>query len=258
MIQNFHSYYKKNQDWRINTFKDHVATLITYASIEAPDLLEIRFRKPKSYDGYISYLLMRNTLFVSGDYGEAVYVWSSLITPAFVAGCDYSYFSGKCEASEYENCEKTFDEEVYEQSLKDYLQTIIDEKASKLASAEEEVFNEEKDEYIYPLALKARSEEEKTRLRSLAKKFLMEEYNRIGNWIAVDCLEEKNFLCQYTGNGKYSLWEFMNDNPFQTDCVYECVSGEAIGERVLLHHLGFQLAYKQLKESGCFEKTVTA
>jgi hypothetical protein len=42
----------------------------------------------------------RNNLIVVGDIGDAVFTWSQVVTFDWIAGLEFDYFMGKCQASE--------------------------------------------------------------------------------------------------------------------------------------------------------------
>lgn len=87
----------KEQDQQLieSYFKNHRAY---YRQIE-PDLEELLWSSGSTIHK-ILYLRRRNVLFVCGDLGEAVYVWSEHFILERIAGCSLDYFASKCQASE--------------------------------------------------------------------------------------------------------------------------------------------------------------
>jgi hypothetical protein len=92
------------EDW----FKDHVAAHIKFSGLPqaAPGITlmrreELVWSKPGSGINRVDYIQRAGRLFVCGDLGEAVYGWRQAASPLkWIAGLDYDYFAGKCEASE--------------------------------------------------------------------------------------------------------------------------------------------------------------
>jgi len=77
----------------------------------------------------VDYILYRNTLFVSGDLGAAVYRWGgTAITLEWIATeCSLDYFAGKCEASETGREFTEWDSRVAADYVRDYLRECGDE-----------------------------------------------------------------------------------------------------------------------------------
>ena len=86
------------RDFTDRHFAKHRAQLVQEGGPDRPWV--IRWAVPGTYIFSVTYLLYQNALFVSGDIGCATFVWSQVISPAWVAGCDFSYTLSKCEASE--------------------------------------------------------------------------------------------------------------------------------------------------------------
>jgi hypothetical protein len=93
-------------------FRDHRALFLTYkgnpVSIESSmdeDMAEkitksqkihtLHWKKPNSGIFCINYVLIRGTLMVGGDLGEATYCWNQEIDWQFLVNTNFDYFSGK-------------------------------------------------------------------------------------------------------------------------------------------------------------------
>jgi hypothetical protein len=78
-----------------NSFQHHEAIRTSQGDITLLDY------KHKDYDIMyrVSFIHKRGTLFVCGDYGQAVYEWSDPQTLDWMALTDLGYFAGKCKAS---------------------------------------------------------------------------------------------------------------------------------------------------------------
>ena len=77
------------------SFKDHK---VEYKRLdEDTELLVWAIPGRKMYS--ITYLCRDGILYVSGDYGSAIYRWTEPNSLKWIAGCDLGYFSSKCQAS---------------------------------------------------------------------------------------------------------------------------------------------------------------
>lgn len=81
-------------------FREHRATFQQFVAGGGGELRRLRWSKRDSSIYLVIYVIDGCCLYVTGDLGSAVYRWSQPLTFEWVANCDASYFSGKCEASE--------------------------------------------------------------------------------------------------------------------------------------------------------------
>lgn len=81
-------------------FKDHVATVVGEITSEKQPLIAISFRNPTSWVYGMRIIVHSQWLCIMGDIGECIHQWSSNLTLEFLAGCDFHYYSGKCQASD--------------------------------------------------------------------------------------------------------------------------------------------------------------
>lgn len=89
-------YYKqREQQIREEWFKRHVPEFS-----QSGDFKMLVWRQPATTTYYCRYILFKNTLYISGDIGEAVFTWGQNLEWDWIAGCDLSYFAEKCCASE--------------------------------------------------------------------------------------------------------------------------------------------------------------
>lgn len=65
------------------------------------NIQELTIKRPNSSFYYIKYLIQYNTLYVTGDVGNAIYQWSDQINFNFISNCNIDYFKSKCVASEH-------------------------------------------------------------------------------------------------------------------------------------------------------------
>lgn len=87
---------QQERDIRERWFKDHKASVLTQGEVATI----INWANPESWNFGCRYIIHRRWLTVVGDIGEAVYEWSQDLTLPFLAGLDFGYFHGKCQASE--------------------------------------------------------------------------------------------------------------------------------------------------------------
>jgi hypothetical protein len=88
------------KDIREGWFQNHEAEY--YGNVELGPYGNVElliWGKPGTIHGYVEYVTRGNKLIVTGDYGSAVYCWSQNVTLKWVAGCNYDYIHGKCDAS---------------------------------------------------------------------------------------------------------------------------------------------------------------
>lgn len=82
-------------------FGNHVAQVrMAIGAIDEESLIHLRWAMPDSNFSRVDYIIRRGYLYVSGDLGEAIYQWNSMIDLKFLAECDLDYFASKCQASE--------------------------------------------------------------------------------------------------------------------------------------------------------------
>jgi len=79
-------------------FEDHVVTEL----LASPDTgtWVYQWSKPGTWVDGMRFVIHRGWLTVLGDLGEAVYQWSSRISPEFLSDLNFDYFRSKCQASE--------------------------------------------------------------------------------------------------------------------------------------------------------------
>ncbi len=83
-------------------FKDHVAAVqIADDPTSKLRLQIVDWRNTSGSSTYfVRYILQGPWLIVVGDLGEAVFQWSEVISPKFLAGLNFHYWLGKCQASD--------------------------------------------------------------------------------------------------------------------------------------------------------------
>lgn len=81
-----------------NRFEGHVVTEL----LASPDTgtWVYQWSKPGTWVDGMRFVIHRGWLTVLGDLGEAVYQWSSSISPEFLSDLNFDYFRSKCQASE--------------------------------------------------------------------------------------------------------------------------------------------------------------
>lgn len=77
-------------------FKNHSARCIDLTDVLA-EMKLIMWRQPHESNYAVNYMIWRNRLIVTGDLGEAIFVWGETVDLKFLVGCDYSYFISKCQ-----------------------------------------------------------------------------------------------------------------------------------------------------------------
>lgn len=76
-------------------FKDHKAALSSMG-----DILIIDWRRPTTSIYAVRYLIHGRYIIVTGDLGEAIYAFGSILEIEMLPKFDWHYFIGKCVASE--------------------------------------------------------------------------------------------------------------------------------------------------------------
>lgn len=104
-------------DW----FPDHKATLTILPDPRGGEITKLIWAKPGTRINRIDYLIYRNVLFVTGDLGDAVYEFSSILDLPFLADCDLDYFGGKCRASSEEPRGRTWSHELAQKWIEEKL-----------------------------------------------------------------------------------------------------------------------------------------
>ncbi len=84
----------------IADFKHHIVEHHGIVKFDNFSMEYLRFRKPGTSCGLIDYKQIHGRLFVSGDYGDAVYNWFNNNSLEWISKCNLGYFHGKCTASE--------------------------------------------------------------------------------------------------------------------------------------------------------------
>ena len=102
-------------------FKEH--QIAEYSIVDTPGGTKIellRWRKPGTGIYAITYLVIGNTLYVSGDCYEATYVWSSAVSLEWISGMHQQYFASKCMAAPQGRDFKIWDRHEAEQAVRDH------------------------------------------------------------------------------------------------------------------------------------------
>jgi len=83
------------------------------------------WRLPGHSNGYMEFIVGGGTLFVKGDYGDAVYQWypDKMISLRWLSQTNLDYFAEKCQASEYGRDFKCWDSE----ELRKHMTQLLDE-----------------------------------------------------------------------------------------------------------------------------------
>ena len=68
----------------------------------------------------IIYIIQLNKLFVTGDLGDAIYIWSDKINFKFLAECDPQYFKSKCRASKFGRNYVEWDDKIASKRIREY------------------------------------------------------------------------------------------------------------------------------------------
>lgn len=112
-------------------YKNHAAKILleTKAS-DGSSVIIIQWRNPSAFEGHMRFIINSNRLYVSGDYGEGIYAWSSYIDLPFLAGLDYYYFVGKCQASAHGRQAEDWDPEKAERWIKSDLKHMASDRES--------------------------------------------------------------------------------------------------------------------------------
>lgn len=76
-------------------FAEHKATAIV-----SPECTMIEWRKPDTGNYAMDFIIKRNHVIVTGDVGDAIYSFGSMITMEGLQRFDWHYFINKCVASE--------------------------------------------------------------------------------------------------------------------------------------------------------------
>src|SRR4051812_46241542 len=84
------------KDW----FSNHVAK-VSEAECHLGKVTVLEWAEPGTFIFRVVYVILRHSLIVYGDIGEAVYQWSGNIGLEFLSNLNIDYFASKCEASEY-------------------------------------------------------------------------------------------------------------------------------------------------------------
>ena len=105
-------------------FESHIAIIDQFVrkDVNMPkvDIEVLTWKKPGSYNYYVKFMVVGNTLFVYGDLGEAIYQWSEGITFEWLSNLDLPYFAGKCQASEVGRDFKEWNERKALEALKHF------------------------------------------------------------------------------------------------------------------------------------------
>jgi len=82
-------------------FTDHVVSHYELVFSGGHQVEVLHFKKPGTVTHMLRFVRAGHQLFVSGDYGDAVYSWSSQETMEWMSNTDVQYFLGKCTASSH-------------------------------------------------------------------------------------------------------------------------------------------------------------
>lgn len=123
-------------------FAKHQADIL--ADQELPDqtrMVVLKWAAPETGVGHMRFVLYSNYLMVTGDYGSAIYAWSSPINLNFLSTCSFDYFLGKCMASENGRDFEEWDSAAAEKWVKGDLKDMAKEnECMKLYKEEKEGF----------------------------------------------------------------------------------------------------------------------
>jgi hypothetical protein len=127
-------------------FNDHEAKLHAYVEVSGPQRSfighaeEVIWRNKSGSSTYgVNYMFSRGTLVVTGDLGDAVYIWHpSIGNISALAGLELHYFSEKCQASPVGRGYKSWDFET----AKEGILYRIDDIAEERESSSEELLQE--------------------------------------------------------------------------------------------------------------------
>jgi hypothetical protein len=103
------AYFEREARRATAEFKDHQAAMLT---TDGNHVTLIEWRKPGTSINSVSFILKGRYLCVIGDLGDAVFAWSEIITPAFLASCDWHYMKGKCQCSPHGSKFESWDDEM--------------------------------------------------------------------------------------------------------------------------------------------------
>lgn len=102
---------------REHWFKDHKATYTQYGDIKV-----LEWGKPGSGFYYVRYVFDRNKMYVSGDLGEAVFVFTETVDVYIQGTYSLGYFESKLRA--YHEARRDFDEEKARKRLREWLKDL--------------------------------------------------------------------------------------------------------------------------------------
>lgn len=80
-------------------FKNHVAAMTTFKTAEGDGMI-IKWRRPDTSNYAMTFMLLENRVFVTGDVGDAIYGFGCQTTVDNIKRFDWHYFVNKCCASE--------------------------------------------------------------------------------------------------------------------------------------------------------------
>jgi len=128
--------YVKDQSKRCREewFQNHKATVLLESADQGTI---ISWQNPDSWNYGCHFIIHRRWLIVVGDIGEAVYEWSQDLTLEFLAGLDFHYFHGKCQASETGRRFTQWSSKSAFKCLDDWLKENYDESGAKSETIEE-------------------------------------------------------------------------------------------------------------------------
>lgn len=111
--------YTEQQAARIRAewFPKHKAKL----ELHGDEIEVLTWKNPDNSNYWCRYMILRNTLFVQGDIGEAIYTCGQQLQWSWLAGLDLDYFAGKCQASETGRLYKGWDAHLAQERFKEFL-----------------------------------------------------------------------------------------------------------------------------------------
>lgn len=131
------------EGWSIEWFKNHIVERHTVVdSYKGRDMEVLIWREPGKNTHRIDYFRVGHVLFVAGDVGEAVYVWSENVSLEWISKLNLDYFASKCMASEVGRGYKAWSEDKAQAWLKDHFAPeeggeLTEEQRTRLDMAED-------------------------------------------------------------------------------------------------------------------------
>lgn len=234
------------------TYKDHKAYYKDLGDIQVLD-----WKKDNTNYGYVRYVFDNNKLYVSGDYGHAVYLLTWKATLKSFVGLTLPYFYEKNVA--YEDDKYDFDSKKAKADISDYLNFLVEdynnykeEKEEQIKASEEELDSLDKKEKDYDYISNEIKQDINRYKEEIADYYIIEKMDDKEELIngLYDIADEsdtlENFMYNLSNSDiKDKLDEFDADNWEWIGSV-----GKVIPERIKLHLAGLELAYDYMKKNN--------